>query len=265
MITCEQCRDEMPEYALGHSEPASASAMAAHLTSCVVCRRELAEVETAWSALPESLEPHSPRPAVFERVSERIDRAQGARPATTRPIEGASPLTTWQRVMSYVLAASVLVALIAGSLYVRRAGDGAGVGDVAADRALHDLAQRLGKVQELEQMLKAGNVRLASLRPASHGKAAAYVVWDLANGQWHFYALNLPAPPSGQIYQLWAVAEGQEPVAGPTFDVARGLGKTVADFPKLTATSKVTATVTLEPAGGSASPTGAVILESPLS
>lgn len=266
MMTCEQCREEMAEHALGQSGPETAAAMQAHLAACVVCRRELAEVESAWAELPLACEPGSPRPQVFDRVRDRIDQMSGLRPAAAATAARASsPLPARQRIMSYVLAASVLAALVGGSLYLRSDNPRSSTGDVTADRALRDLAQRLGKLQELEQMLKSDSVRLASLYPPASQRAGAYVLWDLATGEWHFFAPELPPAPAGKIYQLWAAAAGGRPLPGPTFDVGvSGIGSVVADFPGLKPGAAIKAVVTLEPAGGSQEPTGDAVLEAPL-
>lgn len=271
MISCEHCREELPEYALGHATGAPAAAVDEHLAACVVCRRELAEIESAWSAIALALPPATPRPEVFQRVADRIDSVDGAAPwvakrSTPRSTASASPLTPRQRVLSYVVAASVFVALVGGSLYIKYAGQGNAPADQLADQAVRDLANRLGNLQQLERMLNSGNVKLASLTPAnSRDHASAYVVWDYPNKQWHFYALGLHAAPAGQTYQLWAVADGGAPLAGPTFTVdAAGIGGAVADFPTLAPRTAVKAVVTLEPAGGSKTPTGESLLEAPL-
>jgi anti-sigma-K factor RskA len=266
MITCEHCREEMAEYALGQTDPAAAAAIEEHLAACVVCRRDLAEVQTAWSALALALPPATPRAEVFDRIAQRIAEADGARPSATESNAAAPPpLTRGLRFASYALAAAVLACLIGGAIYLRTQVRG-GAGDLAADQALHDLAQRLGKVQELDQMLNSGNVRLASLYPPnSHRTAGAYVIWDLASRQWHFFAPGLAAAPEGKQYQLWAVVEGKPPIAGPTFPVdEHGLGSVVADLPTLKPGVNVKAVITLEPTGGSPEPTGETVLEAPL-
>ncbi len=254
----------MAEHALGQSVPETAACMRAHLAACVVCRRELAEIESAWAALPLACEPSAPGAHVFDRVRDRIDHLSGT-PVAATATRAPSPLTPRQRLMSYVLAASVLVGLVGGSLYVRRDVPRGSTGDVAADRALRDLAGRLGKLQELEQMLKSDSVKLASLHAPASERVGAYVLWDLATGQWHFFAPGLPPAPAGKTYQLWAVAEGSRPLAGPTFAVGTsGIGSVVADFPDLEPGAATKAVVTLEPEKGSEQPSGKVVLEAPL-
>ena len=115
-------------------------------------------------------------------------------------------------------------------------------------------------------MLNTGGVRLTSLHaPSTSDNAGAYVVWDTSAGQWHFFVTDLKPAPAGKAYQLWAVVEGQKPLAGPTFTVnSTGTGSVVADFPELKPSVKASAVVTLEPEAGSAAPSGKPLLEAVL-
>jgi len=259
MITCHQCREDLAEYALGQLDPEHAGAVAEHSAACAACRQELIEVEAAWAALPLALPPITPRGALIEDVLARIDGGTADRAQREAP---ARQLTRRERVLSYIVAASVLVALSAAYYaLLRPAGQ-----DAAAERSAEILAQRLGRLQQMEQLLKSDNVRLVSLRqPGSPVRDQAFVVWDMAAGQWHFYASDLPPAPGGSDYQLWALKDDGTLLAGPTFDVdEHGLGSTVADVPGLSPGVAIKAVVTLEPAGGSKKPTGKVFLEAAL-
>jgi anti-sigma-K factor RskA len=266
MLTCQQCRDELAEYALGHSAPEASAAVEEHLAACVVCRRELAETESAWAALAAELPPADLPPALLERIISRVDLGPSPRPAPAAPGRPAAALTPRQRWASYTLAASVAAALVGGALYLDRPVQIADGGAVTADAALHDLAARLGKVQELERMLRAGNVRVVTLASrAAANEPSAYVVWDLPARQWHVYVRGLAPPPPGEAYQLWAAGQGAEPLPGPTFTVdAAGLGSFVATFPTLGPGDGVQALITREPAAGSVAPSGDQILAAPL-
>ena len=83
-------------------------------------------------------------------------------------------------------------------------------------------------------------------------ESSASVYWNKASAQVYLNASGLPAPPSGQQYQLWAIVDGQPVSAGvldseddPSF--LRAMSDTI---------SKASAfAITLEPRGGSESPT----------
>ncbi len=256
MITCDQCREDLPEYALGTVDSAHAEPLAAHLAACPTCRRELDELQADWSALSFTLAPSEPRREVFDGLLERMDAEGDSIPAASN-----SPLNPGERVLSYLLAACILIGLTAAFWAITQRGD-----DEAAVQSAERLAQRLGKLQEMERLLAAENVRVVTVKPQpSSGAVEAYVIWDVAAGQWHFYASDLPAPPAGQVYQLWAATKDGRRLAGPTFTVdANGLGSVVADLPETDIRGIAKAIVTLEPAGGSKQPTGKVFLEAAL-
>jgi hypothetical protein len=258
MITCDQCREDLTEFALGPADAAQAERMAAHLAACPVCRQELEELQAAWSALPATLPPISPRPEVFERVLAQVD---GNR-VVVAPTHYQPSRT--ERILSYVVAASIFFSVATGLWQLSR--PAGGDAEMAARRSAEHLAERLGNLQEMERLLASKNVRLVTLTPqASANATQAYVIWDFAARQWHFYASNLPAPAEGFEYQVWAAPASGDPVAGPTFKVnAEGLGSAIIDLPKLDVRTPAKAIVTLEAAGGSKTPTGKVFLEAPL-
>lgn len=269
MITCQQCREDLDEYALGPVDAAQAERMSSHLAACSVCRQEFEELQAAWSAVPRSLAPIAPRPELIDGVLARID---GDRIAVVAPLKRPPAKfqparfqpTRRERVLSYVVAASVLIGLTASLWQLTRPAD-----DEVARRSAVNLAERLGKLQQMERVLASKNVRLVSLKQEPSegfaGDVDASVVWDLAARQWHFYADNLPPAPAGQAYQIWASGKSGEFLSGPTFEVNdQGLGSAVVDLPDLAIDGPAKVTVTLEPAGGSKQPTGKVFLEAAL-
>jgi anti-sigma-K factor RskA len=255
-LSCEQCRDELPEYALGSLDAAQAGDVAAHLATCESCRGEFAATQAAWTALPLALTPIEPGRELIDRILTRIDGA----PASISAAAAYRP-SRRERVLSYVVAAAVLVGLTVGFWKIAQPQD-----DAAVRRSAEKFAQRLGNLQEMERLLAAENVRLVTLKPHTEGQPVeAYVIWDLAAGQWHFYANHLPAPPSGHGYQAWIVDRKGGYSPGPMLSVdEHGLGTAIVDLPRLGVRDAAKAAVTLEPSGGSKQSTGKVILEAAL-
>jgi anti-sigma-K factor RskA len=253
---CDQCREDLAEYALGSTGAAQAGDVAAHLATCPACRQEFAELQAAWAAMPFALGPIEPSRELFDRILARVDGRQAATPtsATYHP-------SRRERLLSYAVAAAVLIGLTIGFWKIAQPHD-----DAAVRRSAEQFAQRLGNLREMERLLASDNVRLVSLkREDASGRVEAYVIWDLAAGQWHFYAYHLPAPPSGHAYQTWIVDRDGKHRPGPMLAVdEHGLGKAIVELPKLGLRDAAKAAVTLEPAGGSTQPTGQVILEAAL-
>ena len=267
MISCQQCRDELAEYALGQSDAAYAASVQEHLRACADCRRELAEVEQAWSALPATLAPTKAPPRLFDQVLARIDYPPGvASPRAEILAEAAGDAhpgphfqpSRRERILSYILAASVLVGLSAGYYRLLHPGD------AQTRQSVQNFAERLGNLQQLERLMRSENVRVVSFKQTeSPDGVEAYLLWDMAAGQWHFFA-KLPPAPAAKTYQLWAAADDGRMLAGPTFETSAGVGGVLFDLPAMTSHPASKAIVTLEPAGGSQQPSGKTVLEAAL-
>jgi len=132
-----------------------------------------------------------------------------------------------------------------------------------------ELVQRAGEVaslrgavsrhQEVLRILGAPETQIVVLdglkpSPAAHGR-----MWWHREAGGFFVASGLPATPPGKSYQLWAITAGTPLLAG-LFDVDPKGSATLRVKP-LPGVEKVEMfTVTLEPTGGSAKPSGPVYL-----
>ncbi|WP_428307221.1 anti-sigma factor domain-containing protein [Lacipirellula sp.] len=265
MITCDHCRNELAEHALGHLPAEIAAAVDSHLAACPVCRHEAAALVAAWSALPMTLEPAVPPRELFDRIASRLDdwgpheREGSSSPRVVTQTSARSTLSSKQRVASYALAASIFVALTASFVHmIRPASD-----DARQSAHLEELAQEYRELLAREQKRPASSeFRLVQMKGPTAAKA--FVIWDLPGEQWHVHVTGLPPVPAGQAYQLWALTKSN-PLPGPTFEPnVDGVGSVVGGFPGLSPGDGVRAAVTLEPAGGSPHPTGAPLLEANL-
>jgi anti-sigma-K factor RskA len=98
---------------------------------------------------------------------------------------------------------------------------------------------------------------LAGLAPAP--AAVARVVWNPGTREAVLLAAGLAPAPEGKVYEAWVIAGGA-PVPAGTFQVDAN-GKAVLRLPTVDETRSVkTFAVTLEPAGGTAAPTGPMVL-----
>jgi anti-sigma-K factor RskA len=84
---------------------------------------------------------------------------------------------------------------------------------------------------------------------------------------WHpetgglFHVFNLPVPPEGKVYELWAIS-GKTPLPAGVFTVDSSGRGTIPVAPLEGRPPVTVFAVTLEPAGGVPSPTGAMYLAS---
>lgn len=133
--------------------------------------------------------------------------------------------------------------------------------DAHAQLTQHDSSlQRLARQgEEFAGLFKNPASRLVSLSGSEIAKSAgAFLLFDPATKKAWLYAFNLPALPSGKVYQLWAIDD--KPVSAGVFALdagqkARLLMKNMGDFPRMKKFA-----VTVEPDGGRPEPTGAIYL-----
>ena len=89
--------------------------------------------------------------------------------------------------------------------------------------------------------------------------AVARVVWNPDTREAVLLAAGLQQAPEGKVYEAWVIAGGA-PVPAGTFQ-ADANGKAVLRLPMVDETRSVkTFAVTIEPAGGTAAPTGPMVL-----
>ncbi|WOO42664.1 anti-sigma factor [Rubellicoccus peritrichatus] len=92
----------------------------------------------------------------------------------------------------------------------------------------------------------------------------AMVLWDETGDEGILAVTGLPETPEGSNYQMWLVDEsGLARSAGILPDFPEGTGQAAFALPE-TSANVGTVLITVEPTGGSESPTGATVLEGPI-
>ena len=129
-----------------------------------------------------------------------------------------------------------------------------------------------GRVNDLQDEVNAQATQLAQIRLQSN--ATAYTLSPTADGPptgsgTFFFSLpdqrgalvvrGLNSAPAGQIYQIWYLQSGSDPVAGPTFQVS-AQGDAVVPLTANVVTFDGVA-ISLEPEGGSDRPTTPLLLQ----
>ncbi|HEY3197606.1 MAG TPA: anti-sigma factor [Nitrospirales bacterium] len=116
---------------------------------------------------------------------------------------------------------------------------------------------------EMAALLRGPNTRVVSLSGSDEAKSAGgLLLFDPSTKRAFLYAFNMPALPSGKIYQLWAIVD--KPISAGTFGTEAGNKSRVfiQRMPDLTHTKKFA--VTMEPEGGRSQPTGPILLSGPV-
>lgn len=232
-----------------------------------------AELDATEQNQPKELVELAPPPEVKERVLRSV-RAEGRNAPVLEPpsssFSSSLPASTalpdrglMTMIWALGVAASFMLAMAFGALwYATRADLGATRVNVAQlEGLLHDKTRELLEKDREVAWLKDPRVQVALLKGLEGNPAArAKLLWNPGTKQGILWVSGLPPLPLEKSYELWAFV-GDQPVPAGTFDAREG-GVTVIPISKQEnlGETPVKFAVSIEPKGGVASPTGAIVL-----
>jgi hypothetical protein len=225
-----------------------------HEASCPACRKETAAYRHVAALLPLALERVPPDPHLRARVTG---------PAPRSSLRGG------------LLAMAAALLLAVGSLISTRSERDQARREARAAQAMASVAQgqtektaqelvtlreRLGREVAFETLASAPDSRMVHLSGADKSPGAgACVVWNPVSAEAVLIAAGLAPAPKGHAYEVWVIA-GAAPVPAGVFQ-ADASGKALVRLPAVAAIARVkTFAVTVEPAAGTAAPTGPMVL-----
>jgi len=227
--------ENIPAYAIGALDVDDIAALEAHLKTCAACRTELAEYRAVSAALLTATPPKQPSAELRKRLQSRLPSAQ----------KSARPRFSWSLGQLAVgMALALLLVLNTYSILQMR----------SLQLAQTQLARQYRTGQTLISMLSYPTTeRLAisaddvvgSLLLDKDRNIVALIVW------------NMPQLQEDMTYQVWLIDPQGDRVSAGIFRPESGQAYTTQiSFPKQNLTNFVGIGVTVEPAGGSAAPTG---------
>ncbi|MBM4160301.1 MAG: anti-sigma factor [Ignavibacteria bacterium] len=254
-------------YVFGRLNPGNRKQFEAHLaTGCVPCTKELAELHEAMALLPVLLKQEVPPQRVRERVladtsARKTERPPVAKMAVEAPGKEEAPVSRRPRPwLSYTLVFLSVVIILVLALFVNDLLSTIG----GQERRAVELQGELQKRDEVLSVLRSDRLELILLNglgpsPETRGK----LLWDPSKKRAILQTSDLPESPANNEYQLWIIKSGRASSAG-TFAVA-GEKERESFFKVIDLTAGERQeidgfSVTLEPKGGSAQPTGVVYL-----
>ena len=230
--------DLLPAYALGSLDADEADRVKQHLLSCWICRAESRTFQDVAEQLSFAAPIAAPSPDLKDRLFQRV---QPVRPQT--PVQAqAERRPVVERLLPIWGLASLglIIALAAFTL---------------------SLWQRLN---QLEFITAPGGMRAIPLSAADAASGATgFVLVGLDGRNGAVVVDGLPPLDADRQYQLWLIRDGER-TSGAIFstDEKNYGGTRIKVAGSLLEYSAVD--VTIEPAGGSHQPTGAVVLGGPL-
>jgi anti-sigma-K factor RskA len=260
VMSHDEYKEMIPVRALSALDAADDRVLSNHLTECAECRSQLDDWQRTTAGLALSVTPAEPSTQVRIRILAQL-REEPPEPAAGKVI----PFTSSQRSiwssfgsLGAIAAAVLFLALLVSVVVLWR-----------ENRTMKTEMARL-TAQNYETQKKLDFVKLIE-KPGSKfteltgmpiaAGAVAKLAYD-QSGHAMVMTEGLPAAPTGKEYQLWYIVGNKPPMRGKTFAVD-SQGKSVMEdqLPADAMRSAVFA-VTLEPQGGSETPTMPIYLRS---
>jgi anti-sigma-K factor RskA len=228
-------------YALDALTEIERAGFARHVADCQACATEVAELtETAsrlsapaWEAPPPRM-----RDAVFAEVGQTRQVTAGSAHRAERTAH--SEVQRWRRRASLALAAGVIALAGMGTVWV--------VQEQRVDDAQQQAQQLQAAQARVAAIAAAGDAQFRSVSVPGGGTMTVAISRQLGDGV--VLMENLPRPPAGKVYQLWLI-EGNRPTSIAV--MADGQVSGTVTVESLGNADSIG--VTLEPTGGSATPT----------
>jgi anti-sigma-K factor RskA len=263
-MTHDEIRDSLSALALGALDPAERAEVVAHVATCDACAAALAVEERIVQGIGLDAPPVTPPAALRSKVLARIN-AMSAEPRLPR-VSTAPPRRAWTGGLA--LSASLVLAAAAvfyaftmrTELSALRASEAASAQEATRLRQeLVTLRRDWVTLTRAMDVLKAPDMLRADLAGQAQAPGAiGRAFWSEKAGLL-FAADRLPALAPGRVYQLWMITGKAATSAGIFTPDASGAASVTAlvtaGAPRPDAFG-----VTIEPAGGSPTPTMPIVL-----
>jgi anti-sigma-K factor RskA len=253
----EALEETLAAYALGALPQPEAEAVTRHLAGCAACRTVTADLTDTVGLLAAAPVPVEPSPDLRHRIlaTAQAEQQSGVPPdSPTVPTAPPAPVpfpgpaappgrpTTARRAATWfpwlAAAAALLVSL------------GVGVWNAQLQNELRQQAAVLDLYESARQTWALAGTAEA---PAAHGLVAV----PPGGGRPVVVLQDLPNQPSSRTYQVWIIRDGQ-PVSAAVLRPGQEGQQRVELQQDLAGVQTVA--VSVEPAGGSLSPTGPIVL-----
>ena len=283
-LDAEEYQEKAALYALGALSQHEARSFERHLAEgCPTCEAGLTQFEEVTGMLSLDSPPASPpahlRGALMARIEKETTRGlnrpirlreSGAAESAERRMSSAEQSSRSRSSFGTVIipwAAAASLAIVVGALLFAQSRTGRDVENLRAQldemnrnqqRVAQDLIHERSREEELlrvnEVLLSPEHRQIALAGQAPAPTSSGKVYWDLQKNRW-VVTSDLPPPPKGKVYQLWFVTNKNETIsAGLILTDETGHGFWVTNVPSNIAPIAAAA-ITLEPEGGSTTPT----------
>ncbi len=254
--------EDLALYAMQALAADEMAAVAAAVRDNPEAQQELARIQGDLALVALSADQQSVPAGSFERFRSRMREGATAPDSMTQTTYEIAPAvrrrSRWATFTPWVIAAALAIACSVLGYRVSSLNDA--VDDES--RLVSNLAAKASHAQQLLELLNAPDAQRVTLTATKNTPAPiARTVYLAERGALMMEANNLKPAPAGKTYELWVIpASGAAPVPAGTFNPnAQGYASVV--LPKLPSGVPAKAFgITIENAGGSATPTMPIIL-----
>jgi hypothetical protein len=218
----------------------------AHVATCTECQIELDGLREVATALGNTVE--SPPEGLWDKIAGHLYDT-GRDVATLPPLLTEYPVTEARHPRRVVRRARVVVATIL--LAAAAAILALSINLSSESNQVANLQSALG-TSVVHQALATPGHRLVTLTGSSHQELATFVL--LKDGTGYLVKSKMPSLPAGETYQLWGIVAGKAVSIGVMGSAPHAAAFTLASSPGPSSLA-----VTVEPAGGTQTPTTPMI------
>lgn len=232
-------RENIPAYAIGALDAEEAAALEAHLKTCDSCQTELAEYRAVTDSLLMAISPKQPSAALRRKLQSRLPRAQ----------KSARPRFAWS--FNRLATSAAFALLLAMNLY-----------SVLQTRALQlEQAQLVRQFHTGQTVLSMLSYPTTERLPIKSENVVGSLLLDKERDIVALIVWNMPPLPEEKTYQIWLIDPIGDRVSGGIFRPKSDQAYTTQIvFAKQSLSTFIAVGVTVEPAGGSVTPTGERVL-----
>ena len=277
MISCQSCRELLPEFSMGELEARDQRKVKFHLQKCPKCALEMAEYRRVWMALPFALDPIDPPETAKVQLMDRVKASRRVRKSDRRDRYADRPgRRSWSnqdaKIKRYIVAAVLLIGLFGFSnLYFLSPSESAGpfASQPEIGQRVRSLAGSMGRGNQLVEPDGTPNFVYVQLRNGAayeslDSRPEAYAIWNRITDKWHVFADSMPfGDQNSSRYKLWLQNKDGDLLASKEF-VLREFGNTSLALQSSVKRQFARALITLESDGAAKRPSSAIVFEADL-
>ncbi|MBI4853105.1 MAG: anti-sigma factor [Acidobacteria bacterium] len=258
-------------YLLGELSPNDMAAIEKHLaTGCSSCLQEIKELQEIFASIACSAPSVTPPEQIRQKLLSRLQTEVKAQPSLKLvPMPKRAWYKTPLSLLGKVAASLGLLILLAETVFLVHINKKAVLQAELAKVQEHkiqilqtELNQKQKDISNIETSIKSSR-KLIALDSKLISKASGKALWDTDQNAWQFYISDLPNAPKGRTYQLWFITD-KELISGGTFQTNEKGSMELRLATPRNCKNILEVAISLEPIGGSETPTGAIYLSGPI-